>query len=130
MSPEFSAILAEREQLGAFFKVWPLFLWILASALAFKVARKWLAFVFIVMLAALAISIPIISMGAWWFSLEGAAVTEEDQLWLLNHDGGGLLVAPISLIFFVAVFWIVPLFTLVVQMLPGLARKRKQKSSA
>ncbi|MCB1772496.1 MAG: hypothetical protein KDI88_02685 [Gammaproteobacteria bacterium] len=130
MSPEFADVLEGREKLGLVFTFLPLALAIWASFLALTSARKTLALIAMLGLAILSILVPVASMAVWWGLLEEAATTDEDTAWLLSHDGGGLLVGPIFLTWYVGLLWMAPLAIFLIRilflLLRWVIRKRKR----
>lgn len=130
MSPEFADVLEGGKELGPLFKFLPLVLAIWASYLALTSARKVLALIAILGLAILSVLVPVASMAVWWGLLEEAATTDEDTSWLLNHDGGGLMVGPVFLTWYVGLLWMAPLAIFLIRilflLLRWIIRKRRR----
>lgn len=43
----------------------------------------------------------------WWNSLESNVQNEQDQLWLANHDGGGIMIVELRSIFLLLGSWVI-----------------------
>lgn len=125
MGPEFVAILEEREQLGYWFTLLPICLGCLALIVSAVKARKGIAFLYITLLAIASIAIPTVMAGLWWDELGNAATSLEEKDWMFNHDGGGLLIAPLYATLLSTVFWMIAVSVLVVRI--SIARLRQSK---
>lgn len=122
MNPEFVAILEEREHLGRWFTLFPACLGSLALLIAARNSRKLAALLQITLLAILSVVVPVYVLSAWWDELGEAATSTEATEWMLNHDGGGLLIAPILATALAAGFWMVSALILLLRHLK--ARRR------
>jgi hypothetical protein len=128
MSPEFVAILEERDQLGPWFILFPICLGFLALIVSAVKARKAIALIYITLLAIASVVIPALMAVFWWSELSNVATSHEDREWILNHDGG-LMIAPLSAILIAAVFWVIAVLTLSVRAMIARLRKTKEKTS-
>jgi Na+/proline symporter len=130
MGPEFLAILEEREQLGRWIILLPICLGFLALIVSAAKSRKDIAFVYIALLAIASVAIPMIMSGLWWDELNDVATSHEEKEWIFNHDGGGLVVAPLFAALLAAVFWIIAVLVLSIRIVIARTRKTKEKQSA
>jgi len=127
MSPEFIAILEEREQLGRWFILLPICLGFLALIVSAVKSRKGIAFLYITLLAIASAVIPALMFGLWWGELSDVATSHEEKEWLFNHDGGGLLIAPLFATLLATVFWIIAVLVLSIRIVIARIRKTKEK---
>lgn len=130
MGPEFLAILEEREQLGHWIILLPICLGFLALIVSAAKSRKDIAFLYITLLAIASVAITIIMSGLWWDELNDVATSHEEKEWIFNHDGGGLVVAPLFAALLAAVFWIIAALVLSIRIVIARTRKTKEKQSA
>ena len=128
MSPEFVAILEEREQLGRWFVLLPICLGFLALIVSALKSRKGIALLYITLLAIVSVAIPTLMSGFWWSELSDVATSHEDKEWIYNHDGG-LIIAPLSATLMSTVFWIVAVLVLSIRTMIARVRKTKEKKS-
>lgn len=126
MSPEFVAILEEREQLGLWFILLPICLGFLALIVSAVKARKGIALIYSTLLAIASVAIPTLISGFWWSELSDVATSHEDKEWILNHDGG-LIVAPLSATLAATVFWLVAVLVLSIRIVIARIQKTKEK---
>ena len=122
MNPEFVAIMQEREQLGAWFTLFPACLGSLALIIAAWNSRKFAALLLVTLLAMFSVLVPVIVLMTWWDELGAAASSAEAKEWMLNHDGGGLLIAPLFASVLATGFWLVSALILLVRHLNGRGR--------
>jgi hypothetical protein len=127
MSPEFLAILEEREQLGRWFILLPICLGFLALIVAAVKSRKGIAFLYITLLAIASVIIPTFMGAFWWDELSEVATSHEETEWIFNHDGGGLLIAPLYATLLATVFWIIAVLVLSIRIVIARIRKTKEK---
>lgn len=127
MSPEFLAILEEREQLGRWFILLPICLGFLALIVSAVKSRKGIAFIYITLLAIASIAIPTLLGGLWWIEVSDVATSHEETEWIFNHDGGGLLVRPFFATLLATVFWIIAVSVLSIRIVIARIRKTKEK---
>jgi Na+/proline symporter len=130
MSPEFLGIVEEGEQLGRWFFLLPICLGFLALIVSAAKSRKDIAFLCITLLAIASVAIPMIMSGLWWDELNDVATSHEEKEWIFNHDGGGLVVAPLFAALLAAVFWIIAVLVLSIRIVIARTRKTKEKQSA
>ena len=128
MSPEFVAILEEREQLGLWFILLPICFGFLALILSAVKARKGIALIYITLLAIASVAIPTLMGGFWWSELSDVATSHEDKEWILDHDGG-LIIAPFSATLMATAFWIIAVLLLSIRIVVARIRKTKEKNS-
>jgi hypothetical protein len=128
MSPEFVAIFEEREQLGRWFILLPICLGFLALIVSAVKSRKGIAFLYITLLAIASVAIPTLMGGLWWDELSDVATSHEETEWIFNHDGGGLLIAPLYATLLATVFWIIAVLVLFIRIV--IARMRKSKKTS
>ena len=127
MSPEFSAVLEEREQLRYWIIVLPICLGFLALIVAAVKSRKSTAFLYITALAIASVAMPTLMCALWWGELTDVVTSHEDRNWIHNHDGGGLLIAPLYTTILATVFWIIAILVLSVRVAIGLIRKTRER---
>jgi hypothetical protein len=128
MSPEFVAILDEREQLGLWFVLLPMCLGFLALLVSAVKARKGIALIHTTLLAIASVAIPTLMGGFWWSELSSVATSHEDREWILNHDGG-MIIAPLSAILIATAFWVFSVLVLSIRSVIARLRKAKEKKS-
>lgn len=107
MSPEFVVVLEEREQIGRWFILLPIFLGVISLIVSAVKIRKVMAFIYITVMAISSVVVPMEMFAQWWGELSSAATTQEDADWIYNHDGGGQLIGPIYAAMLALIFWIV-----------------------
>jgi hypothetical protein len=127
MSPEFVAILEEREQLGRWFILLPICLGFLALIVSAVKSRKGIAFLYITLLVIASVAIPTLMFGLWWSELSNVATSHEEEKWIFNHDGGGLLISPFYATLLATIFWIIAVSVLSIRFVIAQIRKTKQK---
>ena len=127
MSPEFLAILEEREQLGRWFILMPVCLGFLALIVSAIKSRKIIAFLYITLLAIASVAIPTLMFALWWGELTDVAASNEEIKWIYNHDGGGQLIAPLYATMLASIFWIIAILVLSVRVVFALIQKTKEK---
>jgi hypothetical protein len=120
--------LAEREQLVRWFILLPICLGFLALLVSAVKSRKGTAFLYSTLLAIASVAIPTLLGGLWWDELSGVATSHEEADWILNHDGGGLLIAALYATLLATVFWIAAVLVLSIRIV--IARMRKPKKRA
>lgn len=128
MSPDFVAILDEREQLGLWFVLFPIYLGFLALIVSTAKARKGIALIYITLLAIASVVLPTLRGVFWWSELNNVATSREDKEWILNHDGG-LIIAPLTAILITTAFWIISVLILSIQTMIARLRRAKEKKS-
>lgn len=128
MSPEFVAILEEREQLGRWIILLPICLGFVALIVSAVKARKGIALIYITLLAIASVVTPTLMSGFWWSELGDVATSHEDKEWILNHDGG-LMIAPLSATLLATVFWIIAVLVLSIRIVIARIRKTKEKAA-
>lgn len=127
MSPEFVAILEEGAQLGRWFILLPVCLGFLALIVSAVKSRKVIAFLHITLLAIASVAIPALMLGLWWGELSDVASSYEEQEWIFNHDGGGLLIAPLYATLLAVAFWIIAGLVLSIRVVIARTRNTREK---
>ena len=122
MSPEFVAILEEREQLRRWFLLLPICLGLLTVIISVVKSRKDIALLHITLLTVASFALPTIMGGLWWSELREVATSQEDAEWILNHDGGRLI-APLFAILISTMFWIIAVLILATRQIVKKFRK-------
>lgn len=129
MSPEFLAILEDREHVALWVILLPLCLGLLALIVSAVQVKKVLAFIGITLLALACFAIPTLIIGVWWTELSDAATSQEDREWLLNNDGG-LMIWILYSAMVAAVSWFVAVLVLSIRSAGALIRHTKEKKAS
>ncbi|MCB1629600.1 MAG: hypothetical protein KDI48_17855 [Xanthomonadales bacterium] len=129
MSPDFLAILEAPHHLGRWFTLFPICLGLLALIVASVMARKRAAFVVVTLLAVASVLVPSLLLASWWEALSAAVRTEEDQAWIYNHDGGGLVIPSLLATAMATGFWLVSALIMLIRHLNGQSRASKNGRS-
>ena len=129
MSPEFVAILEEREQLRRWFLLLPVCLGLLTLIISVVKSRKDIALLHITLLTVASVAIPTIMGGLWWSELREVATSHEDTDWILNHDGGRLI-APLFATLISTMFWIIAVLILATRQIVKKFRKHPGREKA
>lgn len=127
MSPEFLAILEDREKLGRWFILLPICLGILALIVSAVKSRLIIAFLYITLLSIASVAIPILMFDLWWGELTDVATSNEEKEWIFNHDGGGHLIGPLYSIALASIFWIVAVLVLSARVVNAFIRRIKAR---
>lgn len=125
MSPEFVAVLEEREQLRLWFILLPVCLGVLALVVSAAKSRKGVALLYVTLLAIASVAIPELMFGLWWDELGEVATSQDDKMWMLDHDGGGQLIAPLLASVLAGVFWTIAVVVLAIRTAVAIARRRQ-----
>ena len=124
MSPEFVAVLEEREQLRLWFILLPVCLGILALVVSAVKSRKGMALLYVTLLAIASVAIPAVMFGLWWDGLGDVATSQEDRMWMADHDGGGQLIAPLFATVLASVFWAIAVLVLAIRIARSKIKRR------